>query len=179
MMLFLAECPGMRLGLHLLPYSVSRRAHGPGTPFPPTFLFIIGFVVALWVDWQVPWKLGLTGSPVLRAIVGAAAVAVGAAIFWWGISSLARVRTGILLQQPARRLVIAGPYQWTRNPQYVGYVAMYFGAAILANTLWPLVILPAVIALLVLLVITREERYLEGVFGSEYADYRARVKRWI
>ena len=171
----------MRIGPHLLPYAVSRRAHGPGTPFPPTFLFILGFLVAMWIDWQHRWPID--GGPgdlaVARAVIGVGCLGLGAAVVWWGLAVLARVRTGILLQQPASRLVTAGPYQWTRNPQYVGFVACYFGAAVLANTLWPVVLLPGVIALLVTVVIAREERYLHGVFGTDYRDYCRRVNRWL
>ena len=96
-----------------------------------------------------------------------------------GLATIARVRTGILLQQPASRLVHFGPYQWTRNPQYVGFVAVYFGLAVVANTLWPLALLPIVLALLVTVVIAREERYLHGVFGPITSDYCRRVKRWL
>ena len=171
----------MRIGPHLLPYAVSRRAHGPGTPFPPTFLFILGFVIALWINWQQPWPIekGPGGYPIARAIVGVVALGLGGAIFWWGLAELHRVKTGILLQQPASRLVTAGPYQWTRNPQYVAFVTFYFGAAVLANTIWPMVLLPGVIALLVTVVIAREERYLQGVFGPDYRDYCRRVNRWL
>jgi protein-S-isoprenylcysteine O-methyltransferase Ste14 len=171
----------MRIGPHLLPYAVSRRAHGPGTPFPPTFLFILGFLIALWIDWQYPWPIEAdpTRLDFTRAVVGVLSLGAGAAIFWWGMAALARVRTGILLQQPASRLVTAGPYQWTRNPQYVGYVVGYFGLTVLANTVWPLVLLPAVIVLLVIVVIAREERYLRGVFGPDYQDYCRRVNRWL
>ena len=171
----------MRIGPHLLPVAVSRRAHGPGTPFPPTFLFILGFVIALWIDWQQPWPIDPNPSAhsVARATVGVVCLAFGAAVFWWGLATMHRLRTGILLQQPASRLVTAGPSQWTRNPQYVAYVAGYFGAAVLANTLWPLVLLPGVIVLLVTVVIMREERYLQGVFGPDYRDYCRRVNRWL
>jgi protein-S-isoprenylcysteine O-methyltransferase Ste14 len=30
-----------------------------------------------------------------------------------------------------------------------------------------------------LLVIAREERYLEGLFGEEYLSYKRRTRRWI
>ena len=170
----------MRIGPHMLPYAVSRRAHGPGTPFPPTFLFILGFVIALWIDWQQPWRIEMgLGDSLIRTIAGVVALGLGGALFWWGLAALHRVKTGILLQQPASRLVTAGPYQWTRNPQYVAYVACYFGAALLANTIWPIVLLPVVIALLVTVVIAREERYLQSVFGSEYREYSRRVNRWL
>ena len=165
----------------MLPYAVSRRAHGPGTPFPPTFFFILGFAVALWADWQYPWRIDAQPDAhmAMRLIIGAVGIVAGSAIALWGLGTMARVRTGILLQQPASRLVTFGPYRWTRNPQYVGFVAIYFGLSILANTLWPLVVLPVVIALLITIVIAREERYLHGVFGPEYATYCRRVKRWL
>ena len=171
----------MRIGPHMLPYAVSRRAHGPGTPFPPTFLFVLGFVIARWINWQQPWRIEkeLDGDSLIRTIAGIVALGLGAAVFWWGLAALHRVKTGILLQQPASRLVTAGPYQWTRNPQYVAYVSGYIGAALLANTVWPIVLLPGVIALLVTVVIAREERYLQSVFGSDYREYCRRVNRWL
>jgi protein-S-isoprenylcysteine O-methyltransferase Ste14 len=171
----------MRIGLDRLPYAVSRRAQGPGTPFPPTFFFIIGFAVALWADWQQPWRIDPQPDAHLwtRLLIGLAAIVAGSAIAFWGLATMARVRTGILLQRPASRLVHFGPYRWTRNPQYVGFVAIYFGLAVVANSVWPFVFLPVVLALLITVVIAREERYLHGVFGREYADYCRRVKRWL
>jgi protein-S-isoprenylcysteine O-methyltransferase Ste14 len=171
----------MRLGLHMLPSAVSRRANGPGTPFPPTFFFVIAFAIALWADWQYPWRIDASPAAHLttRVVIGVLAIVGGSAIFSWGLATMARVRTGILLQQPASRLVSVGPYRWSRNPQYVGFVAIYFGLSVLANTVWPLVALPVVLGLLVTIVIAREERYLQGVFGPEYADYCRQVKRWL
>ena len=42
-----------------------------------------------------------------------------------------------------------------------------------------LLALPIVVALLVRLVIEREEAYLQDAFGADYSDYRARVRRWL
>ena len=119
------------------------------------------------------------GGDVARAVIGIVALAIGAWLFWWGMATFARARTGILLQQPASRLVCSGPYRWTRNPQYVGYVVGYLGLSVLANTFWPPLLLPVVLLLLWILVISREEKYLQGVFGSEYVDYCRRVSRWL
>ena len=54
------------------------------------------------------------------------------------MATFARAQTGIMLQSPASQLVIIGPYRWSRNPMYVGFVAMYLGFALLMNSVWPL-----------------------------------------
>lgn len=153
---------------------------GPGTPFPPTLLFVLGLLAAWWLHQALPFVIG-PAPPLATWMPGAGAVilAAGTAVFWWGMSTFARARTGIMLQSPASRLVTAGPYRWTRNPMYVGFVAMYLGFALIMNSFWPLALLPAVVLALELVVIAREERYLRTVFGSEYEEYCRRVKRWI
>jgi protein-S-isoprenylcysteine O-methyltransferase Ste14 len=45
--------------------------------------------------------------------------------------------------------------------------------------LWPIIVLPIVLILLTMLVIRREERYLESAFGAAYAEFRKRVRRWV
>ena len=151
---------------------------GPGTPFPPTMLFVVGFLGALWVNNAVPLNIGGPDFESLRLVVGLVALFGGTALFWWGMATFAG-RTGILLQRPARQLVTFGPYQFSRNPMYVGFVAMYFGLALVFNTIWPLLFLPAIIALLVWVVISREERYMRATFGKEYEAYCRRVRRWL
>ena len=157
-----------------------KRTRGPGTPFPPTLLFVLGLLFAWWLHASIPFEIIAAPSfgPWVLA-VGAVALAAGAAVFWWGMSTFARARTGILLQRPASRLVTYGPYRWSRNPMYVGFVAMYLGLAILMNSVWPIALLPAVIVSLELIVITREERYLRTIFGALYDEYCRRVNRWI
>jgi protein-S-isoprenylcysteine O-methyltransferase Ste14 len=56
---------------------------------------------------------------------------------------------------------------------------VYVGVALLSSALWVLVPLPLVLAVIDRAVIAREERYLEGKFGREYLDFKARVRRWI
>jgi protein-S-isoprenylcysteine O-methyltransferase Ste14 len=56
---------------------------------------------------------------------------------------------------------------------------LYTGIAILANSLWILILgLPFAIVLQKG-VIDREEAYLEQKFGDKYLRYKAKVRRWI
>src|SRR3989442_1330089 len=81
--------------------------------------------------------------------------------------------------KPTTAFVTHGPYRFTRNPMYVGWVFVYVGAGLLARALWPLVLLPVVILLMRRRVIALEEAYLERRFKDEYRAYRARVRRWL
>ena len=146
---------------------------------PPTAPFVAAFVAALWWHYSDPWPLQGGGDHGLRLVAGTLIGAGGAALFWSGLWTFVRQRTGILLQQPATRIVTTGPYRWSRNPQYVAFVALYFGLSILANTVWPLVLLPLVIAVVNWLVIPREEEYMHRTFRDEYRAYCRRVHRWL
>lgn len=166
-----ASGPGMRAAV--------QTRHGPGTRFPPTWLFILGLVIAWWFHQDLPFAIDADTSGAWRLAAGLVAVGFGAGLFWWGLATFARARTGILLQRPASRLVDFGPYRWSRNPQYVGFVAIYVGLALLMNSIWPLLLLPGVVIALEIIVIAREERYLRTVFGPAYEEYCRRVNRWL
>jgi protein-S-isoprenylcysteine O-methyltransferase Ste14 len=167
-----ASPPGMQV--------LTDATRGPGTPFPPTMLFVLGLLFAWWLHQALPFGFG-PGSLLAGWLMGVGAIilAAGTAVFWWGMATFTRARTGIMLQSPASQLVTAGPYRWSRNPMYVGFVAMYLGFALFMNSIWPLALLPAVIVSLEIVVITREERYLKSVFGPAYEEYCQQVKRWV
>jgi protein-S-isoprenylcysteine O-methyltransferase Ste14 len=57
--------------------------------------------------------------------------------------------------------------------------AVFAGIALLGGALWALAMLVPTLLVIDRGVIAREERYLEGKFGAEYRDYKARVRRWL
>lgn len=61
----------------------------------------------------------------------------------------------------------------------VAFVAIHVGAALVTNTVWPLLLLTPVLAFVVHTVIRREERYLRRTFGPEYMAYCRDVGRWL
>jgi protein-S-isoprenylcysteine O-methyltransferase Ste14 len=158
--------------------SVSQDDKGPGAPLPPTLLFVVGFLLGWWLHRALPFSIDGDGLGPVQALIGMALIVVGAVVFSWGLKTFSG-RTGIMLQRPADTLVTSGPYQWSRNPMYVGYAGIYVGAAIVANTVWPLFVLPLVMITVIVAVIVREEGYLRSKFGDTYEAYCRRVGRWL
>jgi len=114
------------------------------------------------------------------------AVAVNAATFvggfglgTWGFFSLRRGGTNVDPLQSTLRLIIRGPYRFTRNPLYISLLLVMLGFTILARSWWFLGAAPILAVLLNYLVILPEEHYLSGLFGEDYAAYCRRVRRWV
>jgi protein-S-isoprenylcysteine O-methyltransferase Ste14 len=148
----------------------------PGVHFPPPFLYVSVFLVGLLLERLLP---GVTLPRVASRIGAAALLAPGLGLAMWSLGLFFRARTSPLPMRPASTLVAAGPYQWTRNPMYLGLLLVYAGTALLFDVFWALVLCPLVVLLINRLVIRREEAYLEERFGEEYRRYKARVGRWI
>ena len=75
--------------------------------------------------------------------------------------------------------MIAGPYKITRNPMYLGLAFVYLGIGLADQSVWALVLLPVVLAIIQRLAIEPEEAFLEKRFGADYINYKERVSRWI
>jgi protein-S-isoprenylcysteine O-methyltransferase Ste14 len=97
----------------------------------------------------------------------------------WSLWLFGRHGTGLLPGQETRTMIEEGPYRLSRNPLYVGLLALYLGLALVVPTFWGLVLCPAAVVLLRWGAIHPEERYLRERFGTAYDDYRRRVRRWL
>jgi protein-S-isoprenylcysteine O-methyltransferase Ste14 len=102
-------------------------------------------------------------------------------VLWngWTLWVMARNRTAILPGGATALIVQSGPFRLSRNPLYVGLVVLDVAVALLAQSFWALVFVPIGVLALWWGAIRPEERYLSGKFGSEYEEYRARVRRWL
>lgn len=127
---------------------------------------------------------GLVGDPVALPVGpsrGVAAVLIAAFAIWngWALVLMARHRTALLPGGATRRLIDHGPFRVSRNPLYLGLIALDLGLALLGPSSWALLSVPVGVAALRWGAILPEERYLAARFGPEYAAYRARVRRWL
>ena len=72
---------------------------------------------------------------------------------------------------PPKYLVVRGLYRYSRNPMYLGVLAILFGWSLLFHSLALAIYGVAVAAGFHLFVVLYEEPHLKRVFGSSYAQY--------
>lgn len=97
----------------------------------------------------------------------------------WALMTMAASQTAILPGGATRKILDQGPFRFSRNPLYIGLIALDVGLALLWPSTWALLLVPVGIALLFWGAVAPEERYLSAKFGLEYNAYRRRVRRWL
>jgi protein-S-isoprenylcysteine O-methyltransferase Ste14 len=118
---------------------------------------VIGFVVNIWIPIKVvpnsiAWILG-------GILIICGAVLPGSALFQFKEKG-----TTVRPDRAASTLVTAGPYRVTRNPMYLGLAIVYLGIAIAGQSVWALILLPVVLAIIQRWAIEPEEAFLEKRF---------------
>ena len=151
----------------------------PGVHYPPPILFVLGLGLGWLVGRAAPIPLLPDGLRSVSLAGGWLLVGLGLATIGWAMLTFRRARTAIYPNQPATSIVEQGPFRHSRNPMYLGLSTLHLGVALVSNSLWMAAALPAVLWLLTVLVIQREERYLTSAFGETYTEYCRRVRRWI
>ena len=118
-------------------------------------------------------------SESLWRLAGVVPVAVGIAIAALSAGAFSRAGTPVIPFRHSTALVETGFYRYTRNPMYLGMVFVLVGVALLSWTLGAWLPIPVFIAIIHYRFILGEERFLASIFGEDYANYRARVRRWL
>lgn len=139
---------------------------------PLVYAIAIGLGLLLESAWPMPLVPG-------ARLLGGAAVLVAAALFLSAVRALRIAGTPVPGDRPTTAIVSRGPYRFSRNPIYLAFSLLQLGIAAWVDSLWLVITLVPAAALMSLVVIPREERYLERRFPSEYPAYRAAVRRWL
>jgi protein-S-isoprenylcysteine O-methyltransferase Ste14 len=143
--------------------------------------FFIGFVLVYLPARLLLWA-GIYAVPDIGPwqVAGFLLTSTGAVVALWCIFTLVFVGKGTPAPFDApRKLVIRGPYQYVRNPMYIGATLTLLGAALVYESPWLVAYAAGFLLAMHLMVIIHEERALERTFGSSYFDYRKRTPRWL
>jgi protein-S-isoprenylcysteine O-methyltransferase Ste14 len=139
----------------------------------------VAIAVAMWAISRFAPLLQLPSA--LRLSAAAAVVLVGIGFSAAGVLAFRRARTTVNPTKPeqASSLVSSGVYRITRNPMYVGLLCVLVALAVFLSSAWALFGPVAFVLYIGRFQIAPEERALAKLFGSEYANYQAKVRRWL
>jgi protein-S-isoprenylcysteine O-methyltransferase Ste14 len=132
--------------------------------------------------WFVPRSAPVLGLPqVARVGVAIALAMLGAAVALAGVLSFRRARTTVnpLKPETSAALVTGGVYSFTRNPMYLGMLLALLGWAAYLSSIWSLLGPVLFVMYIARFQIVPEEKVLDRLFGTSFAEYRRRVRRWI
>lgn len=136
-------------------------------------------IVAGLVPWLVT-RWNPDGQLLALRILGGALLGAGAALVLETTTRFALQGRGTPAPwAPPERFVVRGTYRLTRNPMYVGVLALIVGQALLLGREILFAWAAAAWILFHLFVVFEEEPGLRRRFGAAYEDYCGRVARWL
>ena len=145
---------------------------------PPLLALLVIAGAMLGVAYSAPGlSFTLAGSSAIALVL----VALGGAVTIAGVIAFRDKRTTInpLTPNASSSVVSSGVYRVSRNPMYLGFLLALAGWAVYLSNAGAALLLPAFVAYMTQYQIRPEERALLAKFGSEYAQYASRVRRWL
>jgi len=155
-----------------------RPAATAGVIAPPPAIYAVGLGLGLLGDWLMALP-PLPGASVLVWTLAALIGLLGVGCAGAALRLFRTLKTPAEPWKPTRALARDGIYRFTRNPMYLGMALVLLAAGLALRSIGVLAMLPLVVMVIDRFVIAREERYLQQLFGSDYADYRQQVRRWL
>ncbi len=141
---------------------------------PYLFLLLLVPLILLWVfhpdqlsmraDAPMPWDI-----PLIMGVI---------AVVWARLHFKNRAAEIHTFKEP-RTLVTDGPFRFSRNPMYLGFVLILLAGAFFVNTWCALIAPAAFLAASLFLYIPYEEHVLRDKFGAVYDDYSWTTRRWF
>ena len=115
---------------------------------------------------------------ILIAWLGVFFCLIGLALMLWSVVSFGRsFRVGIDMEHPDR-LITNGAFAFSRNPIYTAFAFILLGQFLVFPN-WILLLYIGAGFWLFHRQVLREETYLKGHYGDEYAQYCHRVRRYL
>ena len=122
----------------------------------------------------LPYSLGFYGK-----VIGLLAISAGIILLLIATVLFIVRKTTVMPTRSPDKLVTEGIYRVSRNPMYLGMLLILSGFPLIIDTIIGL-ICPLIFFLLMnRIVIPREEKVIEGVFGEDYLEYKSKIRRWI
>ena len=132
---------------------------------------VLHFVPSLNIVFPIPAQL--------RIVVGVVLVLAGVLAVVLAKRGLKSAGQPAAPGKPTTQIVETGIYRFSRNPLYLGLVAVLPGLGLSVGIAWWVILTLPMFLMLQHLLIIPEEQYLLGRFSGQYAAYMSRVRRWL
>jgi len=154
---------------------------GADMPLPPAIYPLICVAGGYFLDKYLPLSAPefFTTEPAINDKLAAAALVASLLLIAWAIHTLRSHKTTLLPHRAVTTLVTGGPFNYSRNPMYLGFTLLLLAMFFSTLNLWLAILLPLNIGLLQYYVILPEEKHLEERFKSSYVSYQSKVRRWL
>lgn len=148
------------------------RKRGKLSIFGLVLLCAMLFVPNLVLHYTTTYEIPRT----LLDFVGVFIGSIGIAICLVSLTAFRSVQKVLCIN--TGKMTKTGPYQWSRNPQYVGWFLFLFGFALSNWSFWGWAALVALVISLHLLILVEEEHLLR-TFGEQYLEFCRQVPRYV
>jgi len=141
---------------------------------PPIVAFSL-IAISVILDFVFPIKQIILFPYTLFGLNG---IILGLGLALWGKKTFEKLETSVRFGKPTK-LVTSGPYTFTRNPMYLGFVIFLLGIAVLLGSIIAFISPVGFFLVMNFVFIPFEEKWVGKIFGKKYIEYKKRVRRWI
>jgi len=143
--------------------------------YPPVWL-LFGLIAIFASNEYFP---GPRFTSLAGQVCGGVLILIGLVLLVFANGRFTRAGTGVIPFRNVSALVTDGIYRYTRNPMYLGMVAVLLGCAVTVGATVALIV-PVLFAVIVdRRFIRYEEVMLRNLFPDDYPAYCERVRRWL
>lgn len=119
------------------------------------------------------------GLGFIGKIAGLLVIAVGIFLLIIATGLFMARKTTVMPTRIPDKLVTEGIYRVTRNPMYLAMLLILSGFPLMMDTIVGLLCPAMFFFLMDRIVIPKEEKVVEGVFGEASLEYKSHTRRWI
>ena len=145
---------------------------GPLLCFPQALVTAVGIFLSS--KGILPFKIENKAIQIIMLVVGIILIIEGLVCYFG-----ADFGGGLVKSIKSNKLKTNGSYSFVRNPCYVTFLLGCTGAILISHNLLLLTLPPIIWAVMTIVLINTEEKWLTNLYGQEYLDYCKRVNRCI
>ena len=144
-------------------------------------IIILPFTVTVIVPYLIyKGGQGIIPDHIILKIMGGVILLSGGMLFFYTVFLFDTIGKGTLAPWASpRKLVVAGPYKYCRNPMITGVFFILIGEAFVFHSTSILIWAGVFFLINTLYFIWKEEPALYERFGDDYLTYKENVPRWM